>query len=47
MSQMISITWDHLYGELVTFVEQRVKDKPTAEDIVHQGAHQIKPTKGR
>jgi len=34
MSQMISITWDHLYGELVTFVEQRVKDKPTAEDIV-------------
>ena len=36
MSQMISITWDHLYGELVTFVEQRVKDKPTAEDIVQE-----------
>ena len=36
MQEMISITWDHLYDELVTFVERRVKDKPTAEDIVQE-----------
>ena len=34
MQEMISITWDHLYDELVTFVERRIKDKPTAKDIV-------------
>jgi RNA polymerase sigma-70 factor, ECF subfamily len=34
MQEMISITWNHLYDDLVAFVEQKVKDKPTAKDIV-------------
>jgi RNA polymerase sigma-70 factor, ECF subfamily len=29
-----TITWDNLYKELVLFVQTKVKDKPTAEDIV-------------
>ena len=34
MQQTGSVSWDTLFGELVRFVHARVKDKPTAEDIV-------------
>jgi RNA polymerase sigma-70 factor (ECF subfamily) len=31
---LTTITWDDLYGELLSFVNSKIKDKPTAEDIV-------------
>src|SRR5688572_23483826 len=34
MQETASITWDSLYLKLVNFVQTRVKDKSTAEDIV-------------
>lgn len=36
MQEMPSITWDSLYNELVSFVHGRVKDRPTAQDIVQE-----------
>lgn len=49
MQQLSTITWDSLYSELVAFVYPKVKDRPTAEDIVqdvfikvHTKSHQIK-----
>ncbi|HEY3405000.1 MAG TPA: sigma-70 family RNA polymerase sigma factor [Ohtaekwangia sp.] len=51
MQEIASITWDSLYGELVSFVHTKVKDKPTAEDIVqdvfikvHTRGSQLKET---
>lgn len=34
MQELPKLTWDSLYGELVTFVRSKVKDRSTAEDIV-------------
>lgn len=34
MNEMLNVSWDALYSELVTFVYRKVKDRPTAEDIV-------------
>ena len=34
MQELPLLTWDSLYGELVTFVRSKVKDRATAEDIV-------------
>ena len=36
MPEAMSVTWDALYQELVTFVQKKVQDKPTAEDIVQE-----------
>jgi RNA polymerase sigma-70 factor, ECF subfamily len=36
MQDIASTTWDSLYAELVRFVQTKVKDKPTAEDIVQE-----------
>lgn len=35
MQPSLSSTWNSLYVELLTFVLAKVKDRPTAEDIVH------------
>ena len=34
MQETSMVTWDSLYPRLVAFVYAKVKDKPTAEDIV-------------
>jgi RNA polymerase sigma-70 factor (ECF subfamily) len=34
MTQATTITWGSLYTKLVSFVNSKVKDRPTAEDIV-------------
>lgn len=34
MQEIASITWNSLYSELVAFVQKKVRDRPTAEDIV-------------
>ena len=34
MQQSLSVTWDSLYAELLTFVQRKIKDRHTAEDIV-------------
>jgi RNA polymerase sigma-70 factor (ECF subfamily) len=34
MQEIATTTWNYLYGELVTFVVAKVKDRATAEDIV-------------
>lgn len=36
MQKTPTIIWTNLYKELVTFVHAKVKDKPTAEDIVQE-----------
>lgn len=36
MQQIASTTWKSLYGELVSFVETKVKERATAEDIVQE-----------
>jgi len=36
MQEMASVSWNSLYGELVSFVYGQVKDKSTAEDIVQE-----------
>jgi RNA polymerase sigma-70 factor (ECF subfamily) len=36
MQQTLSITWDSLFSELLHFVQAKVKDRPTAEDIVQE-----------
>ena len=35
MNHSLSSTWNSLYVELLSFVLAKVKDRPTAEDIVH------------
>ena len=51
MQEHPPITWDSLYNELLNFVHGKVKDKPTAEDIVqdvfikvHSKSSQLKET---
>jgi DNA-directed RNA polymerase specialized sigma24 family protein len=34
MQETSTVIWDSLYPRLVAFVYAKVKDKPTAEDIV-------------
>jgi RNA polymerase sigma-70 factor, ECF subfamily len=36
MHNLISITWDSLYADLLSFVVSKVRDKATAEDIVQE-----------
>ena len=36
MQEIASTTWKSLYGELVSFVEAKVKERATAEDIVQE-----------
>jgi RNA polymerase sigma-70 factor (ECF subfamily) len=49
MNHSLSSTWNSLYVELLAFVLAKVKDRPTAEDIVHDvfikvhnKSHQVK-----
>ncbi len=35
MQEIVSTTWNSLYNELLAFVVRKVRDKCTAEDIVH------------
>lgn len=49
MQEPFILTWDSLYHKLVAFVYAKVKDKPTAEDIVqdvfikvHTKSYQVK-----
>jgi RNA polymerase sigma-70 factor (ECF subfamily) len=51
MQEHVFLTWDSLYNELVNFVQGKVKDKSTAEDIVqdvfikvHGKSSQLKET---
>jgi RNA polymerase sigma-70 factor, ECF subfamily len=34
MREILSVTWDSMYRDLLTFVLGKVKDRPTAEDII-------------
>ena len=43
MNNLLNVSWDALYNELVTFVYKKVKDRQTAEDIVQDQISSANP----